>query len=39
MGRMMGMMGQMSGMMQQHRTEMEKFCPATPAPDRPKPRG
>jgi signal recognition particle GTPase len=39
MGRMTGMMGQMSDMMQQHRAEMEKFCPATPAPDRPKPGG
>ncbi len=29
---MMGSMGRMHGMMQQHRAEMEKVCPAMPAP-------
>jgi hypothetical protein len=32
MNRMMGSMGRMHGMMQQHRAEMEKVCPAMPAP-------
>ena len=32
MNRMMGSMGRMHGMMQEHRAEMEKACPAMPAP-------
>jgi len=36
MGRMMGMMGQMNSMMQQHRAEMQKLCPGAAAPQPPK---